>query len=63
MEVYRVVLPADSKLKQRQLWRLGTFKRGEPRELELSKEQIRSLKARGFTVTKKAVPAPVEDKE
>ena len=61
MDIYRVVLPEDSDLEQRQLWRLGTFKRGEPREVELSKEQIKSLKGRGFKVTKKA--APQEDKE
>ena len=62
MEIYRIVLPEDSLLVQRQLWRLGTFKRGEPQELMLSADQIKSLKARGFKVTKKAASAK-EDKE
>jgi hypothetical protein len=62
METYVVVLPKDSKLDRRQLWRLGTFKRGEPRELELSDEQIKSLKARGFSVKRKATPSK-RDKE
>ena len=61
MEIYRIVLPEDSPLVQRQLWRLGTFKRGEPQELMLSAEQIKSLKTRGFKVTKKAASA--KDKE
>ena len=62
MEIYyRIVLPDDSPLARRQLWRLGTFKRGEPQELMLSADQIKSLKARGLKVAKKATPA--KDKE
>ena len=62
MEIYRIVLPEDSQFAWRQLLRLGTFKRGEPQELMLSAEQRKSLKERGFKVTKKAVPVK-ENKE
>ncbi len=60
--LYVVVLPEDSPLAQRQLWRLGTFQRGEPQELMLSEKQLNSLKARKFSVKKKAAPSK-KDKE
>ena len=38
MEIYKVVLPEDSKLDHIQLWGLGMFLRGKTRDLELTEE-------------------------
>lgn len=51
--LYKVVLPDDDKLDHRRLSGLGLFERGKPQEIELSDEQVKSLKARRFRVTKK----------
>jgi len=55
---YRVTLPDDCECDRRTLSGLGTFENGEPRELELTKRQVISLKARGFEVRKKVAPKP-----
>jgi hypothetical protein len=49
---YKVTLPVTQGMPKLSLWGLGTFVAGVARELELSEEQVKSLRVRRFAVVK-----------
>jgi len=52
-KTYAVLLPESSAFDRRNLWGLGVFLRGEPRELVLDKAQADALRNKGFELKSK----------
>jgi hypothetical protein len=63
MKKFRITLPETNALDHRSLTSLGRFERGEPRELELSDEQVESLKGRGLDIEPLTKPKPQPKKD
>lgn len=48
--VYEVTMPADSPMRERTIFGIGTFVAGDRRKVDLSQGQVESLRAKGFRV-------------
>ena len=62
MKTYAVTMVEDYPLDSRTLYGLGTIERGCPRQMELTDDQVRSLRGRGIEVHPWQPPAPRKSK-
>ena len=62
MATYAVTMIEDYPLDSRTLYGLGKIERGYPRQMELTDDQVRSLRGRGIEVHPWQPPAPRKSK-